>query len=626
LTEGVKDLKSLQHQLLKVGVKSFTQRGITFLDKHSGVQFKGSKLGKGYSLGAIEKRIKEKDLQPVSNLDPYQRLKTFLETTALQSKHMEDFGDRLNRNGIDSSNLNNQLTITVDGQRLNETQLGEDYALKNIRFNLGKPAWTSRVSEKERLKTALDKNISDKLDEGLQTFENVKENLRKEGWETSTEKKSFINPKNESVTYTQLSFKSKGGMVITDSELKGPDTTINPYGINGILKEIERVNQSTLKTDRKKNELSELIKAAAVRANGTDEFTRLLKIQGVDFMVKPFQHQEMGETVETTRFKKNGALYVGKALGEDLSLDHLRYNINSRNDGFIPRNTLKMELINVIQQTLGVEMLKDVLGMASLNKMLEPKGWKIEVNEKYFKRSEGNFIPYAQFKYVSLGNEHKFVYDYELRGENEQKNDFSAKNMNTLIDKNKALLVRNSLVSSLDTAKTYQELVYQLYSGSGIVIDQERETFETKEKTIPYKAYVFYLPFQLSTQGQGILSQEAFKSNLDKLIDQAKMNRHEKVSLSDVNQAGVGSQITNADISDILTQNKGIGMSETSEFFTNEFSLEQRETFLEDLKKIILGKVTLSGHASTSKDKEQNDIRSTEEKRRDEFRRQGRKI
>lgn len=622
LTEGVKDIQSLQHQLIKVGVKSLTQRGITFIDKNSGVQFKGSKLGKGYSLGGIEKRIKEKDIQQETKIDPYHQLKTLIETVALQSKHLEDFGNKLDKYKIYTSSLNSQITFNLHGNQLNENQLGEDYSLKNIRFNFSKNSWTSRVNEKENLKILISQSISNTPDENLQSLENVFANLDKEGWKASTEKKQFTNTQNELVSYTQLSFKSKSGLLINDNDLKGKDTNTNPYGYSGILKEIEKVNQRKLKTETKKMQLSEMVKDAAVKANDTNGFLALLKIQNIDFILKEFQNTDTGETIETLRIKKNGAVYTSNELGEDLSLDNLRFNINTRSHSFITRNSLKTGLINDIQQTLNVEMIKDFLNIDQLNKALENKNWKVEVHEKYFKSSEGHFVPYSQFKYVSLDNEHKFVYDYELKERNEKNNDFSAKNVNNLLDKNKAVLVRNSLINCLDNSRSYQELAYQMYCDSGIVMDRVNRTFETKGSSINYKECVFYIP----TEKQHSISREEFNQNWRKLIENAETGKREKMSLSDINKVSNGSQITNIDIADILTQNAGSTINKANEMFNNEFGPEQRDTFLEDLKKIVLGKVTQSGHAHVKGSKEQDDIRSKEEKRKDELRRQGRKM
>ena len=55
----VKSLEDLQKSLIKVGIKSFTGRGITFVDKSTGVKTKGSNLGRDYSKQKIEERIQE---------------------------------------------------------------------------------------------------------------------------------------------------------------------------------------------------------------------------------------------------------------------------------------------------------------------------------------------------------------------------------------------------------------------------------------------------------------------------------------------------------------------------------------------------------------------------------------
>jgi hypothetical protein len=55
----VKNLEDLQKNLIKVGIKSFTGRGITFVDKSTGVKTKGSDLGRDYSKQKIEERIQE---------------------------------------------------------------------------------------------------------------------------------------------------------------------------------------------------------------------------------------------------------------------------------------------------------------------------------------------------------------------------------------------------------------------------------------------------------------------------------------------------------------------------------------------------------------------------------------
>lgn len=55
----VKNLEDLQKSLIKVGIKSFTGRGITFVDKSTGVKTKGSDLGRDYSKQKIEERIQE---------------------------------------------------------------------------------------------------------------------------------------------------------------------------------------------------------------------------------------------------------------------------------------------------------------------------------------------------------------------------------------------------------------------------------------------------------------------------------------------------------------------------------------------------------------------------------------
>ncbi len=169
-----------------------------------------------------------------------------------------------------------------------------------------------------------------------------------------------------------------------------------------------------------------------------------------------------------------------------------------------------------------------------------------------------------------------------------------------------AILVRNSLINSLDNSRNYQELAYQMYCNSGIVMDRVNRTFETKGNSINYKESVFYIP----TEKQHSISREEFNQNWRKLIENAETGKREKMSLSDINKVSNGSQITNIDIADILTQNTGGTIHKANETFNNEFGPEQRETFLEDLKKLILGKTTQSGHAQVKGNNEQNDIRS----------------
>ncbi len=96
IAEGVNDIKTLQHEVLKSGIKSFTQRGIFFIDNYSGVQFKGSALGKEYSLKSLERRISEKrnNQEKDITIDPYLTLKMAIQSGCIKSENLENLDKR----------------------------------------------------------------------------------------------------------------------------------------------------------------------------------------------------------------------------------------------------------------------------------------------------------------------------------------------------------------------------------------------------------------------------------------------------------------------------------------------------------------------------------------------------
>ena len=57
---AAKNMDDLKKLLLKDGVKMYVGRGVSFLDKESGTSFKGSALGREYSLMNLEKSMSSK--------------------------------------------------------------------------------------------------------------------------------------------------------------------------------------------------------------------------------------------------------------------------------------------------------------------------------------------------------------------------------------------------------------------------------------------------------------------------------------------------------------------------------------------------------------------------------------
>lgn len=61
ILEGViprcNDMKTLEGELSKVGIKMITGRGVVFVDKRTGAKLKGSSIGRSYSLQNLKKRL-----------------------------------------------------------------------------------------------------------------------------------------------------------------------------------------------------------------------------------------------------------------------------------------------------------------------------------------------------------------------------------------------------------------------------------------------------------------------------------------------------------------------------------------------------------------------------------------
>ena len=261
IAEGVDDIKTLQQEVLKSGIKSFTQRGISFIDNYTGVQFKGSALGKEYSLKSLVRRISEKrnNQEKDITIDPYLTLKTAVQSECIKSENLEDLDKRLSKLQMGVSLANNALAFKYEGLIVKEKDLGEDYSMNHVRFNLGKEKWVSKMDKKAELKESIKTSLIKLSDVEIQSFDNFKDNLNELGWNLKLENKNFKNSDGKDIDYTQVVYQSKDGLKITDTELKQNNITNNPYGFNGIKNQIEKINQVNFKQGFNKNSFTEKI-------------------------------------------------------------------------------------------------------------------------------------------------------------------------------------------------------------------------------------------------------------------------------------------------------------------------------------------------------------------------------
>ena len=634
-TDGVSDIRTLQHEVLKSGIKSFTQRGITFIDNYSGVQFKGSALGKEYSLKSLERRISEqRNIQEKSGkTDPYVTLKIAIRSECLKAHNLEELDKGLAKAQMGVTLVNNALAFKYEASIVKEKDLGEDYSMNHVRFNLGKKEWVSKIAKKSELKESIKVSLSQLSNQEVQSFDNFKDNLKELGWNLQLENKNFKNSEGIVIDYTQVIYQSKEGLRIADSELKQNNGTYNPYGFTGLKNQIERINQTNLKQGFIKNSFIETIKDKVIISEGFTELSHNLKQDGVDLLLTNFKDKETGENVEVLRFKSGNTIFSSKELGEDISLPNLRYNLSLSSGKFVSRTELKDELLADIQRVFQEGDLSNGGNFDQFSKHLYSRGWTIEIQEKMMK-SNGNVIDYRQLKYSYNDHPEKYIYDFELKNKEENRNDFSLKGVCTTLNKSKASNLRESLVKALESAMSTSDLAYIMYRDSGILVGEENQSFQSKDgRKVNFREMVFYATDKKSHE----IGRDYFDSTRGAMLSIAELSKNEKFSLSQINQFSEDKKISNKDIREFFQFNRvqvhqkrqakdlNLGNEVSSELPQNVGASDKGE-FWDDLKRLMQGKISQSGHVKMQEKYEEKDIRSSGEKRKDELRRQGKTL
>jgi hypothetical protein len=635
IAEGVNDIKTLQHEVLKSGIKSFTQRGISFIDNYSGVQFKGSALGKEYSSKNLERRISEKRnyQEKDTAIDPYLTLKMAIQGECIKAENLEDLDKRLTNLQMGVSLENNALAFKYEGSIVKERDLGEDYSMNHVRFNLGKEKWVSKTDKKAELKESIKTSLTKLSDVEIQSFDNFKDNLNELGWNLKLENKNFKNSDGNNIDYTQVVYQSKDGLKITDTELKQNNVTNNPYGFNGIKNQIEKINQTNFKQGFNKNSFTEIIKGKVIFSSNLTELIHNLKQEGVELMLSNFKDKETGDNVEILRFKSGNTVFNSKELGEDFSLVNLRYNLSLNGGKFASRTELKDELLSDIQSVFQEKNLSNDANFDQFSKDLNSRGWTIEIQEKLIK-NDGNVIDYKQLKYSHNDNPEKYIYDYELKNKDEKSNHFSFKGVSNTLNKSKASNLRDSLVKGLESATSLSDLAYIMFRDSGILVGEEHKSFQSKDgKKIDFKEMVFYFSDRKSHEP----GRDYFDNIRGTMLTRAELNNNEKFSLSQINHFSDDKKISNKDIREFfqfnrvqtyqMRQEQGFKQGkEVGPEVQQNVGAEDKGEFWEDIKKLMRGKISQSGHASVNGQDDEKDIRSNEEKRKDELRRQGKTL
>jgi len=127
-SKTISDLKTL---LLKEQIKMYVGRGVSFLDKATGMSIKGSDLGREYSLMNLEKRLSETSKMDYSTVT--QQLKTTKEGTKITTDSTPSKGFDLSSLVSDNSAPNGvkrKLDGSEDGEKEKEKQRNRKKRLK----------------------------------------------------------------------------------------------------------------------------------------------------------------------------------------------------------------------------------------------------------------------------------------------------------------------------------------------------------------------------------------------------------------------------------------------------------------------------------------------------------------
>jgi hypothetical protein len=297
---------------------------------------------------------------------------------------------------------------------------------------------------------------------------------------------------------------------------------------------------------------------------------------------------------------------------------------------FVSRAELKEELLSDISRVFQEKNLSNDGNFDQFSKDLHSRGWSIEIQEKMMK-NDGNVIDYKQLKYYHIGNPYKYIYDYELKNKDEKSNHFSFKEISNTLNKSKAGILRESLVHGLESATSSPDLAYILYRDSGILVGEEHKSFQSKDgKKIDFKEMIFYFSDRKSHE----IGRDYFDNIRSSMLNRAELNNNEKFSLSQINQFSDDKKISNKDIREFfqfnrvqayqMRQEQGFNQGkEANPEVQKNVGAEDKGEFWKDIKKLMQGKISQSGHVNMKGKEDENDIRSNEEKRKDELRRQG---
>lgn len=115
----VKNLEDLQKKLIKIGIKSFTGRGITFIDKTTGVKIKGSDLGREYSKNKLEERIQTQVQLRLLNHQPHD--------VKLEEEPVKELlGGHTQKDDKDTSSNTEHIYSKISHAQSQDTELAND--------------------------------------------------------------------------------------------------------------------------------------------------------------------------------------------------------------------------------------------------------------------------------------------------------------------------------------------------------------------------------------------------------------------------------------------------------------------------------------------------------------------
>lgn len=134
--QSVNDLEKILNQN---GVKVERGRGVTFILPDKKIRIKGSDLGKAYSLGNLEKRLKDTFSDKQLSDSELSKLKKMIDTVLINSKNFDELRAKVNENQYQVSVVGNEnkkelkfVKDNFNNKYILGSDLGYDYCFENV--------------------------------------------------------------------------------------------------------------------------------------------------------------------------------------------------------------------------------------------------------------------------------------------------------------------------------------------------------------------------------------------------------------------------------------------------------------------------------------------------------------